>query len=173
MASNNASKGRKIKATGVVNVKKEKVDDPDIDEDKDEDGDDESEDDPGHDGIAKRIYHKALKMLKFKLYFENFFPTDTEKDALPYSCWVSAVESIDQVDGGSAAACKMFYGTKYGRRVCASAVVILSFTILNPSPHLLTLSSTSVSVPSETRLSRNLETVITYPTAQRRRNLLR
>ena len=86
-------------------------------------GDDDSgeEGDGGHgtsrDGtaraVAKRIYKKALKILKRKLYFENFFPIDAEKDSLPYSCWISAVASMGQIDGGSATAHRMFYTFGY------------------------------------------------------------
>jgi len=95
----------------------EKADDNDS-ADKDE-GEDEDED-RGHGSnrtdtvrVAKKIYKKALKVLKFKLYFENIFPTDVEKDSLAYSCWTSAVVSTGQIDGGSAAARKMFHDFGY------------------------------------------------------------
>ena len=100
----------------------ENADNNSADEDKDED---ENEDggrgaDRGGSAkvVAKRIYKKALKILKRKLYFEIFFPTDTEKDGLPYSCWTSAVASMDHVDGGSTAACRMFYTFRYDNMVC-------------------------------------------------------
>jgi len=113
------SKGKnaQLRATPMVKVKVEAVSDASSDEDEEEDGGHGT----GHDDAtrtAKRIYKKALKILKFKLYFENFFPIDTEKDSLPYSCWTSAVASIGEIAGGSAAAQGMFYGGGYDKKVC-------------------------------------------------------
>lgn len=119
VAPSNVSKGPRTKATTTVNVKKEAANDLDIDEDEGEDED--AEDGPHDGGDARRIYKKALKILKLKMYFENFFPTDAEKDALPFTCWMAAVESIGQVNGGPAAARNMFYTSKYGDTVRASA----------------------------------------------------
>lgn len=93
----------------------------------------EDEDDGGHRAghdnatrTAARIYKKALKILKLKLYFENFFPVDAEKDGLPLSCWTSAVASIGEIDGGSAAARKMFHELKYGEKVCTLASSLIA-----------------------------------------------
>ena len=108
---NDTSKERHIGATSAVKVKTEKANDG-ADEDEDEAEDEDGDDDARHGNaarLAKRIYKKALKILKLKLYFENFFPTDVEKDSLPYSCWTTAVASSGEIDGGSAAACRMFY----------------------------------------------------------------
>ena len=104
--------------------------------DTSDESDDEDED-AGHGTdrddatrVAKTIYKKAYKILKLKLYFENFFPTDTEKDSLPYSCWTSAVTSIGGIDGGSAAAQKMFYESGFDKKVRALTV---SYSIPRPS----------------------------------------
>lgn len=113
----NVLEGQSIKPAPMVKAKMEKASEDSAD---DLEGEDEAEG-GGHgisrDGtarpVAKRIYKKALKILKQKLYFENFFPTDAEKDGLPYSCWTSAVESMGRVDGGSTAARRMFYTFGY------------------------------------------------------------
>ena len=91
----------------------------DEDEDKDEDEDGGRGADRGGSAkaVAKRIYKKALKILKRKLYFEKIFPTDAEKDSLPYSCWTSVVVSMDHIDGGSTTACEMFYTFGYDNTV--------------------------------------------------------
>ena len=93
----------------------------------------EDEDDGGHRAghdnatrTAARIYKKALKILKLKLYFENFFPVDTKKDGLPLSCWTSTVASIGGIDGGPAAARKMFYELKYGEKDCTLASSLIT-----------------------------------------------
>jgi hypothetical protein len=69
--------------------------------------------------VAKEIYKKAHKTLKLKLYFENFFPTDTDKDSLPYSCWMSAAASIGEIGGGPTATCRMFHDFGYDDMVRA------------------------------------------------------
>jgi hypothetical protein len=104
-------------------VKKEKANNNATNEDEGEDEDEDGGRDAHHGShaarVAKGIYKKALKTLKFKLYFENFFPTDEEKDGLPYSCWISAIESSGEIEGGSVAAHKMFYDFGYDDTVRA------------------------------------------------------
>lgn len=103
-------------------MKIEKANNNGTNDDEDEDGDENGDRDARHGDaarLAKGVYKKALKTLKFKLYFENFFPTDVEKDGLPYSCWSSAVASFGEIDGGSAAVCRMFYDFGYDDMVRA------------------------------------------------------
>ena len=117
---NNAVKGQRVKAGRVVKVKVEKPSDDESDGD-----DDEDDGGPriGQDNTraGKRIYKKALKILKLKLYFENFFPSDTEKDSLPYDCWSAAVASMGEIDGGPAAAKRLFYDVGYDKKARALA----------------------------------------------------
>ena len=118
----NLPKERKGKMPAAVKVKMEKPSDETGEDDDDEDkseGDGASHDESDATRTAEEIYKKALRALKFKLYFENFFPTDTEKDSLPYSCWVSAAASISEVDSESAAVHKMFYNHGYDDKVRA------------------------------------------------------
>jgi len=88
--------------------------------------------------MASAIYRKALKMLKRELYFEIFFPTDTEKEGLPYRCWTSAVASMRQIEGGTAFANKLFYVYGYNGvvshiRQCFSSKI----DMISPSPSQL------------------------------------
>lgn len=134
-------------------------------------GDDDGEDDENNHGtsrsdaasVAARIYKKAHKMLKSKLYFESLFPVDAEKDTLPYSCWTSAISSMNEIGGDPAAARKMFYDFAYNDKVR-----VLILTIRSPphghaqhfahiiSPHLPPSSLINVSVQSGTLLSPRL-----------------
>jgi len=130
----------------MVKVKVEKANDDDADEDEDEDED--GGHNAGHDDAtrtAAMIYKKALKILKFKLYFENFFPTDDEKIDLPSTCWAAAIASIGEINGGPAAARRMLHDFEYDEMVR-----VLTGISVPPSsiPHLPTLSSTSVSALS-------------------------
>jgi len=149
----------------------ERASDGSSDEDDKEDGDHGTS--PNNaTRTAKRIYKKALKILKFKMYFENFFPTDTEKDSLPYSCWNSAVASIGEINGGPAAAREMFYDAGYEKKVRTSPTVLSIAITLNISPHPPTPSLISISALSGTHLLQSLRTATTDTTAQRRRNPL-
>ena len=90
---------------------------------EDEDGREDwrgSGDDAAH--VVLGIYRKVLRVLKFKLYFKNFFPTEDEKENLPYVCWTSAAESIGEIDGGPAAVRRMFHSFGYGDLVRIPAV---------------------------------------------------
>jgi hypothetical protein len=156
----------------MVKVKMEKAGGDSADEDKDE-GEDgghgASQDDTTR--MAKMIYKKALKILKLKLYFENFFLTDAEKDGLPYSCWTSAVASINEIDNGSAAARRMFYDFGYDDMVRT----LTSGPTLNINTRCLTTPPTpsliSASALSGAHLSQSPWTVMTDTILQRRRNL--
>jgi len=102
----------------VAKVKVEKADDDSFNEDEDKDK--VAHHRIGHDDntrVVHRIYKKAYKILKLKLYFENFFPADDKKDSLPYGCWISAVASIGKIDGGPAVAQSMFYDYEYDKKV--------------------------------------------------------
>jgi hypothetical protein len=169
----NASNEQRVRATPMVKVKIEKAGGDSADEDEDE-----GEDGGHHDGashndttrMAKMIYKKALKILKLKLYFENFFPTDAEKDGLPYSCWTSAVASIDEIDNGSAAARRMFYDFGYDDMVrTLTSGPALNTRCLTTPP---TPSSISASALSGAHLSQSPWTVTTDTTLRRRRNPL-
>ena len=108
-------KGQRAKPV-PIRVKMENANNDSADESEDEDEDDDGGHGAHHDDAtrtARRIYKKALKTLKLKLYFENLFPTEAEKDGLPRSCWASAVASIGKIDGGSAAASKMLHDFGY------------------------------------------------------------
>ena len=133
----------------MVKVKVEKTDDDAADEDEDECEEEDRGHNAGHDDAtrtAERIYKKALKILKFKLYFENFFPTDDEKIELPSSCWAAAVASIGEIDCGPAAARRMLHDFGYEDtvRVLASTSFVPPFLI----PHLPTPSLKSASALS-------------------------
>lgn len=130
----NTSEGQGVRPTPAIKVKMEKVDDGSAD--KDEDNDNDGGRSAGREGsarVAERIYKKALKILKRKLYFENFFPTDAEKDSLPYSCWTSAVAAMDQIDGGTVAAHNMLYEFKYDDVVRTFTGGSICFLISHPS----------------------------------------
>ena len=106
----------------MVKVKIEKTDDDTVDEDEDEDENEDGGHNAGHDDptrTAERIYKKALKILKFKLYFENFFPTDDDKTDLPSSCWAAAIASIGEINGGPAAVRRMLHDYEYDEMVRA------------------------------------------------------
>jgi hypothetical protein len=166
VAAGGALKEKKPKVTSVVGVK---IDDNDNDDGSvggDED-DNEGGDGKGSSagGTAKRIYKKALKILKLKLYFENFFPTDAEKDALPFSCWMSAVTSMGEIDGGTAAALKLFYRFGYGDKVRTT------------HKHLSLNSSLHLSVQLDKRISSIRSMLVTksidchdryYPTTEKK-----
>ena len=127
----------------MVKVKVEKVSDnsSDDDEDNDEDNDTGAGHGTGHGDAARTaraIYKKAYKILKLKLYFENFFPADEEKDSLPQDCWTSAVASIaGKIDGGPAATERMFHDFGYDKQVRAlPGVPSLARRAPKISPHL-------------------------------------
>ena len=146
------SKGKKVGAMPMVKVKVEKTSNDATEEDEDDGEDEDGGHKIGHSKparTAERIYKKALKILKFKLYFENFFPTDDDKIGLPSSCWAAAIASIGEIDGGPAAARSMFHDFGYEDMVCAlTSSSVPPFLIPRPP----TLSSKSVSAPSGARL---------------------
>ena len=108
-------------------MEKEADDSANEDEDKGNKKRNASCNDPTKTAMAEKIYKEALRTLKLKLYFENFFPADTDKDNLPYNCWTSAVASMSDIDGGDSTARKMFYEFGYDN--------VVRNTIEDPTPH--------------------------------------
>lgn len=91
-----------------------------------DDNDDNGGDVSGNDGDrsrnseksqAERIYDRSLKILKFKLYFEDFFPTDDDRSALVYDCWMAGAKVTKGVNSDHATLEWMFYHFGYDKMV--------------------------------------------------------
>ena len=99
------------------------MEDVDTDGDNGDDEDDDQEEDTDRndeESQAKRIYNRALKVLRFKLYFEDFFPADDDKGTLVYDCWMAGAKTTRGLDGDRAAIKRMLYHYKYDKQVCTS-----------------------------------------------------
>jgi len=104
-------------ATPDIKVKVENVD-TDSDNGDDEDEDQEDDNDRNDEtSQAKRVYGHALKVLRFKLYFEDFFPADDDRGALVYDCWMAGAKTTRGLDGDRAALKRMLYHYKYDKKV--------------------------------------------------------
>jgi hypothetical protein len=112
-----------------VKVKTEKVG-PESDIDGDDDGGDTgSEDDRGGKTLglksqANRIFRHAHKMLKYRLYFEDFFPIDDDRAALIYECWMAGAKVTSGVDEDKATLESMLYRLGQDKKVRPSLSLI-------------------------------------------------
>jgi len=100
-----------------------KVEAVDTDSDNGDDEDDDQEEDTDRndeESQAKRVYDRALKVLRFKLYFEDFFPADDDKGALVYDCWMAGAKTTRGLNGDRAALKWMLYHYKYDKQVRTS-----------------------------------------------------
>lgn len=97
-----------------VKVKVERGDTDDGDEgDKDHDGGD----DRNHErDQAKRVYENSVRFLKFKLYFEDFFPTDDDRGALIYDCWMDGANVTKGLTDDCVVLERMLYRFKYDKK---------------------------------------------------------
>ena len=114
--------------TTSVQVKKEKIDAGNNGESDDGDGngDDENNlDQSDEKGQAERVYKHAMKILKFKMYFEDFFPTDDDRASLTYDCWMAGAKVTKGFDADHATTKWMLYHFKYDK------------TVRNPCPTVL------------------------------------
>jgi len=78
-----------------VKVEDTNVDGDDKGNEDDDDGDDDDDDNDDwsdEKGQAKCVYKHSLKILKFKLYFEDFFPTNDDRGTLVYNCWMAGAK---------------------------------------------------------------------------------
>ena len=120
----------KARTPGYITAPKVKVKVENVGTDSDNEGNEEDDDDDGDgedDGDndrsdeknqAKRIYKHSLKVLKFKLYFEDFFPTDDDRGARVYDCWMAGAEATKGLDKDHTALKWMLYRFKYDKQVC-------------------------------------------------------
>jgi hypothetical protein len=108
--------------TTSAKVKREKINADDDDESGNGDGDDEGDetefDQSDEKGQAKRVYKHALRILKFKLYFEDFFPTDDDRASLTYDCWMAGAKATKGLDADHATSERMLYLFGYDKKVC-------------------------------------------------------
>ena len=114
-----------MKAEGADPCSNDGSDKDDGDEaiDDNDDGDDKGGDSAdrrrnSEKGLAERIYDRSLKILKFKLYFEDFFPTDDDRGALVYDCWMAGAKVTKGADRDHATLEWMLYHFGYDKTVC-------------------------------------------------------
>ena len=88
------------------------------DDEGDEDEDEEDHDDRNDEkSQAACVYKHALKVLKFKLYFEDFFPTDDDKGALVYDCWMAGARVTKGLSADPGTLKWMLYHFKHDKTV--------------------------------------------------------
>ena len=113
----------KVQTPGYMTVPKVKVKVENIDANSDDEADEDEDDNENNDdrsdekNQAKRIYTHSLKVLKFKLYFEDFFPTDDDRSALVYDCWMAGAKATKGVNKDNDALKRMLYHFKYDKKV--------------------------------------------------------
>ena len=84
------------------------------DEEEDQEDDNDRNDEKSQ---AKRVYHGALKVLRFRLYFKDFFPADDDRGVLVYDCWMAGAKTTRGLNGDRAALKRMLYQYKYDKKV--------------------------------------------------------
>ena len=112
-----ATKVKMEKASADYDNESNEDDDGENDAGDDEDGDDQGDE----KRQAARIYKRSLKVLKFKLYFEDFFPTDDDRSAFIYDCWATGAKTTKGINGDRANFKTMLYDFKYDKKVRKSA----------------------------------------------------
>lgn len=77
---------------------------------------DDGEDDGGKIQ-GKRIYERAYTRLKYMLYFVDFFPTDEDRAALVYECWMTSASMTTGVSDNKAYLEQLLYRFEYDKKV--------------------------------------------------------
>jgi hypothetical protein len=103
-----------------VQVKLEQADADSDNEDDEDDDENDGGDRSDEKSQAKRIHKHAMKILKFKLYFEDLFPTDDDRGMLVYNCWMAGAKVTSGLDEDRTTIKWMFYHFKYDKKVCGS-----------------------------------------------------
>ena len=98
-----------------IKVKLEKTDaDSDDEDDDDDNGDNDRSDEKSR---AKRVYKHALKILKLKLYFEDFFPSDDNRASLVYDCWMAGAKVTKGLDEDHETLDWMLHNFEFNKKV--------------------------------------------------------
>ena len=106
-----------------VKVEKAKACSRDEGDEDDEEDNEGNANNNGGDGqsdekqLAKRVYKNSFKILKFKMYFEDFFPADDDRDALVFDCWMAGAKVTSGLTKDHGALKRMLYRHKYDKKV--------------------------------------------------------